>query len=84
VAGCSEPEAAVDCRTNGLRSQARAGRDCILILGVSAILIFDEIWFMVGFGAAFAVVAAAILIFAWLVDRKGKKVRAGIDELPRV
>jgi hypothetical protein len=36
----------------------------ILFLGLFTVLIFDRIWFKVGFGAAFAVVAGVILVFA--------------------
>jgi Flp pilus assembly protein TadB len=56
----------------------------ILLAGVVAILIFDRIWFQVGFGAAIVVLCGVLLIFAWLTDRKAKESRAGIDELPRV
>ena len=56
----------------------------ILFAGLIVILIFDKIWFQVGFGAAIVLLCGALLIFAWVTDRKAKQTRAGIDELPRV
>jgi Flp pilus assembly protein TadB len=55
-----------------------------LLLGVLVVLIFDHIWFQVGFGAALVVVFGAIILLAWNSDRKEKAKRAGLDELPRV
>ena len=55
-----------------------------LLLGVLVILIFDRIWFKVGFGTALVVVFGGLLVLAWYMDRKEKAKRAGIDELPRV
>lgn len=56
----------------------------ILLAGVLAIVIFDRIWFRVGLGAALVVVCGGLLLFAWSVDRKGRKAREGLDELPRI
>jgi Flp pilus assembly protein TadB len=56
----------------------------ILVIGVLGIAIFGNIWARVGFGAAIVVVFGGLLVFAWSVDRKGKKAREGIDELPRI
>jgi Flp pilus assembly protein TadB len=55
-----------------------------LILGVIAIVIFDAIWVQVGLGAALAVVFGALLAFGWYVDRKERKRREGLDELPPI
>jgi Flp pilus assembly protein TadB len=55
-----------------------------LLLGVLALVIFDRIWFRVGFGAAIIVLFGALLIVAWRLDRKEKAKRAGIDELPPI
>ena len=56
----------------------------ILFLGLIAVLIFDRVWFQVGFGAAVILLCVVLLGLAWMSDRKAKKVRAGIDELPPV
>ena len=56
----------------------------MLALGVLGIVIFGNIWARVGFIAAIVVVFGGLLVFAWSVDRKGKKAREGIDELPRI
>lgn len=56
----------------------------ILTLGLIAILIFDRVWFQVGFGAAVVLLCVVLLGLAWMSDRKAKKVRGGIDELPPV
>lgn len=56
----------------------------ILLLGVVAILIFDDIWKQVGLGAALVVLCGGLLLFGWIVDRKDKAKRAGLDELPPV
>ena len=52
--------------------------------GIGAILIFEDIWSSVGFGAAIVVVFGGLLGFAWYEDRKDRKDRAGIDELPHI
>ena len=56
----------------------------ILLVGVLAILIFDAIWFRIGFGAALVLVFGGIVLLAWNTDRKDKAKRAGLDELPPV
>lgn len=53
----------------------------ILVLGVIAILIFDAIWFRVGFGAAFLILAGILLFIAWRSDKKAKETRAGLDRV---
>jgi hypothetical protein len=56
----------------------------LLAVGILGILIFEDIWQQVGFGAAVVVVFGGVLLFAWWTDRKDKAERAGIDELPPV
>jgi Flp pilus assembly protein TadB len=56
----------------------------ILLLGVLALVIFDRIWFRVGFGAAIIVLFGGLLVLAWRLDRKDKAKRAGLDELPPI
>ncbi len=55
-----------------------------LILGVLGIVVFGNIWARTGIGAAMVVVFGALLIFAWLYDRKEKAKRAGLEDLPNV
>jgi len=56
----------------------------LLVVGIGAIVIFENIWARVGLGAAIVVVMGGLVVFAWYVDRKDKAARAGIDELPPV
>jgi hypothetical protein len=56
----------------------------ILIAGLVVIVIFNRVWFRVGFGAALVVVCGALIGLAWYVDRKDKAKRAGLEELPPV
>lgn len=51
----------------------------ILCLGVLAIVVFDRIWIQVGFGAAVVVVCGALLLIAWLVDRREKAKREELE-----
>ncbi len=54
----------------------------ILIACFLAIIIFDRIWYQVGFGAACLVVFGALLLIAWLYDRREKAKREkDIEEL---
>jgi len=55
-----------------------------LLIGVLGIVIFERLWFRIGFGAALIVVFGGLVLLAWNVDRKDKAKRAGLDELPRV
>jgi Flp pilus assembly protein TadB len=54
----------------------------LVCVGFAAILIFDRIWYQVGFGAACLVVLGALLLIAWLFDRREKAKRErDIEEL---
>jgi Flp pilus assembly protein TadB len=55
-----------------------------LIVAVLAAVLFNGIWFKVGFGAAFAILCAVLLFIAWRVDKKEKDARAGLEDLPNV
>lgn len=55
-----------------------------LLVGVLGIVLFERLWFRIGIGAALIVVFGGLLLVAWLVDRKDKAKRAGIDELPPI
>jgi membrane protein implicated in regulation of membrane protease activity len=53
----------------------------LLIVGVIAILIFSELWFRIGFGAAVAILSAVLIYFAWRSDRKAREERAGLERI---
>ena len=62
-----------------------AGAAALLILaGGLAIVIFSELWLNRGLGAAMLVVGGGLLLLAWRVDRKGRRAREGLDELPPI
>jgi uncharacterized membrane protein YdcZ (DUF606 family) len=62
-----------------------AGAAALLILaGGLAIAIFSNIWLNRSLGAAMLVVGGALLLVAWRIDRKGRKAREGLDELPPI
>ena len=62
-----------------------AGAAILLILaGGLAIWLFGNVWLQRGLGAAFLIVGGGLLLFAWHVDRKGRKAREGLDELPPI
>ena len=55
-----------------------------LIAAVVAVLLFNGVWFKVGFGTAFAILCGVLLFIAWRVDKKAKEERAGLEDLPNV
>lgn len=62
-----------------------AGVAALLILaGGLAIAIFSNVWLERSLAAAFLIVGGGLLLFAWRVDRKGRKAREGLDELPPI
>lgn len=52
-----------------------------LIVAVLAVLLFNGVWFQVGFGAAFAILAGILIFIAWRVDKKAKDERAGLPDI---
>jgi Flp pilus assembly protein TadB len=56
----------------------------LIIGGFVVVVLFGNIWARVGVGAAVVVLAGALILWAWNVDRKEREIRAGIDELPPV
>jgi Flp pilus assembly protein TadB len=62
-----------------------AGAAMLMVLAAAlVIVIFEDIWVQVGLGAAVVVVFGGLLALVWLVQRKDRARRKGIDELPRV
>ncbi len=53
----------------------------MLLLGVLAIVIFEELWFRIGFGAALVLVFGGFLFFAWRTDKKDRESRAGLERI---
>jgi len=76
--------ALVDLSAMGYVLKLGGAAIAFLLLGVLAILIFDGIWMRTGFGAAIVIVFGGLLLFAWMMDRKEKAKRAGLDDLPNV
>ena len=65
----------------GLYAKTAGALIAVLVLGALAIVLFDRIWYQVGFGAAILVVFGGLLLFAWWNDRKAKAVRSGLDDI---
>jgi len=62
-----------------------AGAAALLILaGGLAIMIFSDVWRNRSLGAAMLIVGGGLLLVAWFIDRKGRKARKGLDELPPI
>ena len=58
------------------------GAAAVFLIGaVLAALLFTDVWFKVGFGAAFAILCGVMLFIAWRVDRKHKAERAGLPDI---
>jgi Flp pilus assembly protein TadB len=56
----------------------------MVVCAALAIIIFEDIWTQVGLVAAAVVVFGGLLLFVWLLQRKDRERRKGIDELPPV
>jgi Flp pilus assembly protein TadB len=52
-----------------------------LVIGVLAILLFNALWFRIGFGTAILVLSAVLIYFAWRSDRKAREERAGLERV---
>ncbi len=53
----------------------------LLIVGIVVVLLFNGIWFQIGFGAAFALLAGVLIVIAWRVDKKSKQEREGLERI---
>lgn len=51
------------------------------VLLVIGILVFEDIWFQVGLGAALLVMCTPLLIWAWYVDHKDKARRQDLEDI---
>jgi len=53
----------------------------LIIALVLGIVIFTEIWYQIGLGAALVVICAPLLFFAWRSDRKTRRAREGLEDI---
>jgi hypothetical protein len=53
----------------------------LFLLGILGIVIFSNIWFRVGLGAAILIVVGGLLLFAWRQDQKARASREGLERI---
>jgi membrane protein implicated in regulation of membrane protease activity len=53
----------------------------LFLVGVIAVLLFSGLWFRIGFGAAFGILSAVLIYFAWRSDRRAREERAGLERI---
>ncbi len=53
----------------------------LLLAGILVVLLFNGIWFQIGFGAAFALLAGVLILIGWRVDKKSKQEREGLERI---
>jgi hypothetical protein len=63
----------------GLRLAAIAAG--LFLLGMVGIVIFSNIWFRVGLGAAIVIVCGGLLLFAWYKDKEARASREGLERI---
>jgi hypothetical protein len=56
----------------------------MIVVAALVILLFEGLWLRVGLIGAMVVVFGGLIAFVWLVQRKDRERRRGVDELPRV
>jgi len=56
----------------------------MVIVGAIVIVIFEDLWLQVGLIGAMVIVFGGLIALLWLVQRKDRARRKGVDELPRV
>ncbi len=62
-----------------------AGAAMLMILVAAlVIIIFEDVWLRVGLVGAMVVVFGGLIGLVWLLQRKDRERRKGVDELPRV
>ena len=85
LGGCPTTQSLVDCSSMMRYGVKLAAAAIAFLLGaVLIVLIFDRIWFQVGLGAALLILCGGFVFLAWIVDRREKEKRAGLDDLPPV
>ena len=62
-----------------------AGTAMLMVVAAAVvILIFEGIWVQVGLIGAMVIVFGGLIAFVWVLQRKDRERRKGVDELPRV
>ena len=56
----------------------------MVLVAALVIIIFEDIWVRAGLVAAMVVVFGGLIALVWLLQRKDRERRKGVDELPRV
>jgi len=56
----------------------------MVVVGALVIIIFEDLWLQIGLVGAMVVVFGGLIGLVWLVQRKDRERRKGVDELPRV
>jgi Flp pilus assembly protein TadB len=56
----------------------------MVVVAALVIIIFEDIWLQVGLVGAMVVVFGGLIGLVWLLQRKDRERRKGVDELPRV
>jgi hypothetical protein len=56
----------------------------MVVVGALVIIIFEDIWLQIGLVGAMVVVFGGLIALVWLLQRKDRERRKGVDELPRV
>jgi Flp pilus assembly protein TadB len=56
----------------------------MVVAGALVIIIFEDLWLQLGLIGAMVVVFGGLIALVWLLQRKDRARRKGVDELPRV
>jgi Flp pilus assembly protein TadB len=56
----------------------------MVVVGALVIIIFEDLWLQIGLVGAMVVVFGGLIGLVWLLQRKDRERRKGVDELPRV
>lgn len=51
----------------------------IFVAGLIGILLFSELWYRIGLGAAIAVLVAVLLFLGWRTDQKDREAREELE-----
>ena len=51
----------------------------IALLGLLGIVLFTEVWYRIGLGAAMAVIVGVLLFLGWRTDKKDREAREELE-----